>query len=78
MRLHRIRRDLYGAFKDWTGMTAIHSIYDYNLDSNSITGYFYFEQDRHGLLWMNSESHGIYSFNPVTGKLLTTDMICIT
>jgi len=44
--------------------------YDYNpLDSNSITsGYFYsLEQDTRGLLWMNSETHGIYSFNPVTG-----------
>jgi Signal transduction histidine kinase len=44
--------------------------YDYNpLDSNSITtGYFYsLEQDARGLLWMNSQTHGIYSFNPVTG-----------
>ncbi len=44
--------------------------YDYNpIDSNSITaGYFYsLEQDARGLLWMNSLTHGIYSFNPVTG-----------
>jgi len=44
--------------------------YDYNpLDSNSITaGFFYsLEQDPKGLLWMNSETNGIYSFNPVTG-----------
>jgi ligand-binding sensor domain-containing protein/two-component sensor histidine kinase len=44
--------------------------YDYNPhDSNSITaGFFYsLEQDPKGLLWMNSETNGIYSFNPVTG-----------
>jgi len=45
-------------------------IYDYNpLDSNSITAGFYYslEQDPGGLLWMNSETNGIYSFNPVSG-----------
>jgi len=41
-------------------------------DSNSITaGMFYsLEQDNKGLLWMNSESQGIYSFNPMTGKFI--------
>ena len=42
-------------------------IYDYNpSDSNSIAaGLFYsLEQDKNGILWMNSESQGIYSFNP--------------
>jgi len=45
-------------------------IYDYNpLDSNSIlaNGFYSLKPDRRGLLWMNSESSGIYSFNPVTG-----------
>jgi ligand-binding sensor domain-containing protein/two-component sensor histidine kinase len=44
--------------------------YDYNpKDSNSITANFFYslEQDQNGLLWMNSESNGIYSFNPLTG-----------
>lgn len=48
-------------------------IYDYDpTDINSLTaGYFYsLEQDKNGLLWMNSESQGIYSFNPVTGKFV--------
>jgi ligand-binding sensor domain-containing protein/two-component sensor histidine kinase len=37
-------------------------------DSNSLTGGWFYslEQDKDGLLWMNSESEGIYSFNPVT------------
>ncbi|HEX7846615.1 MAG TPA: two-component regulator propeller domain-containing protein [Chitinophagaceae bacterium] len=45
-------------------------IYDYDpKDSNSITANFFYslEQDPKGLLWMNSESNGIYSFNPQTG-----------
>ena len=45
-------------------------IYDYNpSDSNSITaGLFYsLQQDKKGIFWMNSESQGIYSFNPITG-----------
>ena len=45
-------------------------IYDYNVkDSNSISAnYFYsLEQDPKSLLWMNSETNGIYSFNQVTG-----------
>ena len=45
-------------------------IYDYNpSDSNSITaGLFYsLQQDKKGIFWMNSETQGIYSFNPVTG-----------
>src|SRR5205814_2157846 len=34
-------------------------------------GWFYsLEQDSNGLLWMNSESQGIYSFNPVTGRFV--------
>jgi ligand-binding sensor domain-containing protein/two-component sensor histidine kinase len=45
-------------------------IYDYNpLDSNSISSNLFYslKQDERGLLWMNSESRGIYSFNPLTG-----------
>jgi ligand-binding sensor domain-containing protein len=45
-------------------------IYDYNpSDSNSITaGMFYsLQQDEKGVFWMNSESQGIYSFNPISG-----------
>ena len=45
-------------------------IYDYNpKDSNSITSNLFYslEEDQKGLLWMNSESNGIYSFNPLTG-----------
>src|SRR5205085_817347 len=44
--------------------------YDYNpKDSNSITANFFYSlvEDQKGLLWMNSESNGIYSFNPLTG-----------
>jgi len=44
--------------------------YEYNpLDSNSISsGFFYsLEKDPQGSLWMNSETHGIYSFNIETG-----------
>jgi ligand-binding sensor domain-containing protein len=44
-------------------------IYDYNpLDSNSISANLFFslKQDLRGLLWMNTESSGIYSFNPLT------------
>ena len=45
-------------------------IFDYNpLDSNSILNNLFFslKPDQRGLLWMNSESRGIYSFNPLTG-----------
>ena len=48
-------------------------IYDYDpSDSNSlIAGWFYsLEQHNEGLIWLNSESQGIYSFNPVTGKFV--------
>lgn len=44
--------------------------YEYNpQDSNSITGglFYSLEQDSKGLLWLNTETNGIYSFNPVTG-----------
>jgi ligand-binding sensor domain-containing protein/signal transduction histidine kinase len=46
-------------------------IYTYDpKDCNSITGGWFYslEQDKNGVLWMNSESDGIYSFNPVTEK----------
>lgn len=46
-------------------------IYNYDpTDSNSFSsGYFYaLEEDAKGLLWFNSESQGIYSFNPATEK----------
>ncbi|HKC37543.1 MAG TPA: two-component regulator propeller domain-containing protein, partial [Chitinophagaceae bacterium] len=44
--------------------------YDYNpLDSNSMSANLFFslKPDLRGLLWMNTESSGIYSFNPLTG-----------
>ncbi len=48
-------------------------IYNYDpSDSNSLSpGWFYsLVEDKNGLLWMNSESQGIYSFNPATGKFV--------
>src|SRR5215510_3834421 len=45
-------------------------IYDYNpLDSNSILSndFYSLKPDQRGMLWMNSESRGIYSFSPLTG-----------
>jgi ligand-binding sensor domain-containing protein/two-component sensor histidine kinase len=48
-------------------------VYSYDpTDSNSLTaGWFYsLVQDKNGIMWMNSESEGIYSFNPVTEKFV--------
>ena len=52
-------------------------VYQYDIaDSNSIAyGLFYsFEQDKNGLLWMNSENDGIYSFDPQTEKALNSEV----
>jgi ligand-binding sensor domain-containing protein/two-component sensor histidine kinase len=46
-------------------------IYSYDpADSNSLAGgqFYSLVQDKNGLLWFNSETEGIYSFNPVTEK----------
>ena len=48
-------------------------VYEYDIaDSNSITyGLFYsLEQDKKGLLWMNEENDGIYSFDPQKEKFV--------
>jgi len=39
-------------------------------DSNSVANGFFYSlvQDKNGLLWFNSETEGIYSFNPATEK----------